>query len=169
MSHYAVNAGVPKTLISYLIGWVADVIFREEPTVQQVLRDILDTPISPELLRPTAEGHIQQRTEDIVGPYELHDFFLYHFLRFGAGPRRIARLCLHSFGGKYSIGEIRGWLRLFLSRFFANQFKRECVPDGPKVGSGGSLSPRGDWRMPADASAATWLAEVDAIPESAED
>ena len=169
MSHYAVNAGVPKTLISYLIGWVADVIFREEPAVQQVLRDILDTPISPELLRPTAEGHIQQRTEDIVGPYELHDFFLYHFLRFGSGPRRIARLCLHSFGGKYSIGEIRGWLRLFLSRFFANQFKRECVPDGPKVGSGGSLSPRGDWRMPADASAATWLAEVDAIPESPED
>jgi len=168
MSHYAVNAGVPKTLISYLIGWVADVIFREDPAVQQVLRDILDTPISPELLRPTAEGHIQQRTEDIVGPYELHDFFLYHFLRFGSGPRRIARLCLHSFGGKYSIGEIRGWLRLFLSRFFANQFKRECVPDGPKVGSGGSLSPRGDWRMPADASAAAWLAEVDEIPESTE-
>ncbi len=169
MSHYAVNSGVPKTLISYLIAWVADVIFREEPEVQQVLRDILDTPISPELLRPSASGDIQQRTEDIVGPYELHDFFLYHVLRFGSGPRRVARLCLHGFGDKYPIAEIRRWLRLFVARFFANQFKRDCVPDGPKVGSGGSLSPRGDWRMPADASAAAWLAEVDEIPGSAEE
>jgi NAD+ synthase (glutamine-hydrolysing) len=169
ISHYSVNAGVPKTLISYLIRWVADVIFRGEPEVQRVLQDILATPISPELLRPNAEGEIQQRTEDIVGPYELHDFFLYHFLRFGSGPRRIARLCLHAFESRYSVGEIRKWLRVFLSRFFANQFKRECVPDGPKVGSGGSLSPRGDWRMPADASAAAWLAELETIPASADE
>ena len=166
MSHYGVNAGVPKTLISYLIQWAADVIFRNEPEVQQVLTDILDTPISPELLRPTGDGEIRQRTEDLIGPYELHDFFLYHFLRFGSGPARIARLCLHSFGSQYALGDIRKWLRLFVSRFFAYQFKRDCMPDGPKVGSGGALSPRGDWRMPADASAAAWLAEVESIPES---
>jgi NAD+ synthase (glutamine-hydrolysing) len=166
MSHYGVNAGVPKTLISYLIRWAADVIFRSEPDVQHVLRDVLQTPISPELLRPSAQGEIQQRSEDIVGPYELHDFFLYHFLRFGSGPRRIARLCLHGFGDRYQLAEIRKWLRVFVTRFFANQFKRDCIPDGPKVGSGGALSPRGDWRMPADASPAAWLAEVEGIPES---
>ncbi len=168
MSHYGVNAGVPKTLISYLIRWAADVIFSNEPEVQQVLKDILDTPISPELLRPTGDGAIRQRTEDLIGPYELHDFFLYHFLRFGSGPARIARLCLHSFGSQYSLSEIRKWLRGFVSRFFTYQFKRQCMPDGPKVGSGGALAPRGDWRMPADASAAAWLAEVDSIPESLE-
>jgi NAD+ synthase (glutamine-hydrolysing) len=168
MSHYGVNAGVPKTLISYLIRWAADVIFCTEPDVQQVLKDILGTPISPELLRPTGGGEIRQRTEDLIGPYELHDFFLYHLLRFGSGPARIARLCLHSFGSQYSLGEIRKWLRGFVLRFFAYQFKRECMPDGPKVGSGGALSPRGDWRMPADASAAAWLAEVESIPETAE-
>ena len=166
MSHYGINAGVPKTLISYLIRWAAEVIFHDEAEVQRVLHDILETPISPELLRPTAAGEIRQRSEDIVGPYELHDFFLYHFLRFGCGPRRIARLCLHAFGTQYALREIRTWLRVFVSRFFANQFKRDCIPDGPKVGSGGSLSPRGDWRMPADASAAAWLAEVDGVPET---
>lgn len=165
MSHYAVNAGVPKTLISYLIRWAADVIFRDEPAVQAVLADILSTPITPELRRPGATGEISQRSEDIIGPYELHDFFLYHFLRFGSRPQRIARLCLHAFCGKYTLGEIRKWLLVFLSRFFANQFKRNCVPDGPKVGSGGSLSPRGDWRMPADASPDLWLAEAASIPE----
>lgn len=164
MSHYAVNAGVPKTLISYLIRWAADVHFAGEPEVGRVLRDILATPISPELLRPTDGGEIRQRSEEIVGPYELHDFFLYHFLRFGSGPRRIARLCLHAFGGRYELAEIRRWLGVFVTRFFANQFKRDCVPDGPKVGSGGALSPRGDWRMPADASPEAWLAEVEAIP-----
>ena len=169
MSHYGVNAGVPKTLISYLIRWAADVIFSHEPDVQEVLRDILATPISPELLRPTEEGEIRQRSEDVVGPYELHDFFLYHFLRFGSGPRRIARLCLHGFGEQYTLADIRKWLRVFLVRFFANQFKRDCIPDGPKVGSGGALSPRGDWRMPADASAQAWLAEVDSIPESSDE
>lgn len=165
MSHYAVNSGVPKTLITYLINWAAAEIFRNEAAVQEILRDIVATPISPELCRPTAEGEIAQHSEQIVGPYELHDFFLYHFLRFGSGPRRIARLCVHSFAGKYTLGEIRRWLRLFLRRFFANQFKRDCAPDGPKVGSGGSLSPRGDWRMPADASPDLWLAEADSIPD----
>ncbi len=166
LSHYAVNAGVPKTLISYLIAWVADVIFAHEPKVQGVLRDILETPISPELLRPSAAGEIAQRSEEIVGPYELHDFFLYHFLRFGSGPQRIARLCSHAFGAKYDLGDIRRWLLVFLRRFFASQFKRDCVPDGPKVGSGGALSPRGDWRMPADAAPAVWIAEAETIPES---
>ena len=126
MSHYGVNAGVPKTLISYLIRWAAEVIFRDEADVQRVLHDILETPISPELLRPTAAGEIRQRSEDIVGPYELHDFFLYHFLRFGSGPRRIARLGVHAFGAQYPLGEIRKWLGVFVSRFFANQFKRNA-------------------------------------------
>ncbi len=166
MSHYGVNAGVPKTLISYLIRWAADVIFQREPEVQRVLRDILETPISPELLRPTEPGEIRQRTEEIIGPYELHDFFLYHFLRFGSGPRRIARLCYHAFDGRYGLAEIKKWLRVFVSRFFASQFKRECIPDGPKVGSGGALSPRGDWRMPADASPDAWLAEIESIPDA---
>jgi len=166
LSHYGVNSGVPKTLISYLIAWVAEVIYANEPKVQEVLRDILDTPISPELLRPAAGGEIAQRSEDIVGPYELHDFFLYHFLRFGSGPRRVARLALHAFSSKYGPGEIRRWLLVFLRRFFASQFKRDSIPDGPKVGSGGALSPRGDWRMPADAAATTWLAEAEAIPDT---
>jgi NAD+ synthase (glutamine-hydrolysing) len=166
MSHYGINAGVPKTLITYLIGWAAEVIFAADEQVRAVLADVLATPISPELRRPDANGDIVQRSEDVVGPYELHDFFLYHLLRFGESPRRIARLCLHAFAGRYSIGEIRKWLLVFLRRFFANQFKRDCLPDGPKVGSGGSLSPRGDWRMPADASADAWLAEAETVPES---
>lgn len=164
ISHYGVNAGVPKTLITYLITWAADVIFRDDAAVQAVLRDIVATPISPELLRPDAAGEIVQRSEEIVGPYELHDFFLYHVLRFGSGPRRVARLAVHAFGGRYPLAEIRRWLQVFVTRFFASQFKRDCVPDGPKVGSGGALSPRGDWRMPADASPALWLAEIESIP-----
>jgi NAD+ synthase (glutamine-hydrolysing) len=166
MSHYAVNSGVPKTLVTYLISWVADEIFRDEPEVQEVLRDVLATPISPELLRPGKGGEIVQRSEEVVGPYELHDFFLYHLLRFGSEPRRIARLALHSLGDRYPLAEIRRWLIEFLRRFFASQFKRDCVPDGPKVGSGGALSPRGDWRMPADASPECWLREAEKIPES---
>jgi NAD+ synthase (glutamine-hydrolysing) len=169
MSHYGVNAGVPKTLITYLIAWVADVIFRDDAAVQAVLRDILSTPISPELLRPSADGEIVQRSEDVVGPYELHDFFLYQVLRFGSGPRRLARLALHAFEGRYALADIRRWLLVFITRFFANQFKRDCMPDGPKVGSGGALSPRGDWRMPADASPALWLAEAEAIPLASND
>lgn len=168
LSHYGVNAGVPKTLISYLIAWAADVIFANDAGVQTVLRDVLATPISPELLRPRGE-EIAQRSEDVVGPYELHDFFLYHVLRFGSGPRRVARLALHAFDGRYDLATIRRWLIVFVQRFFANQFKRQALPDGPKVGSGGALSPRGDWRMPADASPALWLAEAEAVPAHAGD
>lgn len=165
ISHYGVNAGVPKTLITYLIRWCADTVFAREETLRRVLEDVLDTPISPELRRPGESGEIVQRSEDVVGPYELHDFFLYHFLRFGSDPRRIARMGLHAFEGRYDIAAIRRWLIVFLERFFASQFKRDCLPDGPKVGSGGSLSPRGDWRMPTDANVATWLARARAIPE----
>lgn len=164
MSHYGVNAGVPKTLITELIRWASERVFASEPAVQAALRAVLATPISPELLRPGADGEIVQRSEELVGPYELHDFFLYWFVRFGFGPRRIARMALHAFDGRYDLATIRRWLLLFLRRFFANQFKRDCVPDAPKVGSGGSLSPRGDWRMPADASVAAWLAEAESIP-----
>src|SRR5437667_345553 len=168
MSHYGINAGVPKTLISELIRWAAEVIFKDEPEVARVLRAVLATPISPELLRLGPGGEIAQRSEELIGPYELHDFFLYYFLRFGFGPRRIARMAFDAFTGRYTVAEIRRWLLVFLERFFANQFKRDCVPDAPKVGSGGSLSPRGDWRMPSDASVAAWLAEARTIPESLE-
>ena len=157
MSHYGVNAGVPKTLVSELIRWAADAVFHDEAAVAAALREVLDLPISPELLRPGPAGEIVQRSEELVGPYELHDFFLYQLLRFGFGPRRIARTALAAFDGRYTIAEIRTWLLVFLRRFFANQFKRDCVPDAPKVGSGGSLSPRGDWRMPSDAAARAWL------------
>ncbi len=166
MSHYGVNAGVPKTLVSELIRWAAETVFAAEPAVAAALRQVLETPISPELLRPGPGGEIQQRSEDVVGPYELHDFFLYHLLRFGFGPRRIARTALAAFEGRYTVGEIRRWLLVFLRRFFANQFKRDCLPDAPKVGSGGSLSPRGDWRMPSDASPAAWLAEAETVPDT---
>ncbi|MEA2627203.1 MAG: hypothetical protein QOD06_3248 [Candidatus Binatota bacterium] len=166
MSHYGVNAGVPKTLITFLIRWAAERVFTDEPAVSRVLESILSTPISPELLRPDEEGKITQRSEELVGPYELHDFFLYYFLRFGLGPRRIARMALHAFDGRYSLAEIRRWLLVFLGRFFANQFKRDCLPDAAKVGSGGSLSPRGDWRMPSDASVTAWRAEAESIPEA---
>lgn len=166
MSHYGVNAGVPKTLITYLIRWSAETVFADETRLRQVLEDVLETPISPELKRPGDGGQIVQRSEEVIGPYELHDFFLYHFLRFGADPARIARMALHAFADRYDIGAIRHWLIVFLQRFFASQFKRNCLPDGPKVGSGGSLSPRGDWRMPSDASAAAWLRAAESIPES---
>ncbi|HZP40354.1 MAG TPA: NAD(+) synthase [Candidatus Binatia bacterium] len=164
MSHYGVNAGVPKTLVSELIRWAAETVFRDEPQVAGVLRSVLETPISPELLRLGAGGEIAQRSEDVIGPYELHDFYLYYFLRFGFGPRRIARMALEAFGGRHDLATIRRWLVVFLRRFFANQFKRDCVPDAPKVGSGGSLSPRGDWRMPSDASVAAWTREAESIP-----
>jgi NAD+ synthase (glutamine-hydrolysing) len=166
MSHYGVNAGVPKTLISYLIQWAAETIFKDEPEVARVLESVLATPISPELLRLGAGGAITQKSEELIGPYELHDFFLYYFLRFGFGPRRIARMALHAFDGRHALADIRRWLLVFLRRFFASQFKRDCLPDAPKVGSGGSLSPRGDWRMPSDASVAAWVAEAESIPSS---
>jgi NAD+ synthase (glutamine-hydrolysing) len=167
MSHYGVNAGVPKTLVSELIRWAADTVFATEPAVAKALHEVLDTPISPELLRPRPDGTIAQQTEELVGPYELHDFFLYYFLRFGFGPRRIARMAVAAFEGRYGLSDIRRWLLVFLRRFFANQFKRDCLPDSPKVGSGGSLSPRGDWRMPSDASVAAWLKEAESIPTEA--
>src|SRR5205809_5095845 len=167
MSHYGINAGVPKTLVSELIRWAAEVIFKDEPEVARVLRAVLATPISPELLRLGPGGEIAQRSEELIGPYELHDFFLYYFLRFGFGPRRIARMALHAFEGRYPLATIRRWLAVFLERFFANQFKRDCLPDAPKVGSGGSLSPRGDWRMPSDASAAASPADAEQIPTAA--
>jgi NAD+ synthase (glutamine-hydrolysing) len=164
MSHYGVNAGVPKTLVSELIRWAADTVFATEPAVAKALHEVLETPISPELLRPRPDGTMAQHTEELVGPYELHDFFLYYFLRFGFGPRRIARMAIAAFEDRYTLTDIRRWLLVFLRRFFANQFKRDCVPDSPKVGSGGSLSPRGDWRMPSDASVAAWIAQAESIP-----
>ena len=125
-----------------------------------VLRAILETPVSPELVPPGADGAIAQRTEDIVGPYELHDFFLHCLLRLGAGPRKTLFLAEHAFAPRYEVAALRGWLRVFLTRFFDHQFKRSALPDGPKVGSV-SLSPRGDWRMPSDAAQAAWLRELD--------
>ncbi len=163
-AHYNVNVGVPKTLVSFLIAWTADEVFQKEPAVQKVLRDILATDISPELL-PHDNGKITQKTEEVIGPYELHDFFGYSFVRFGFSPTRIARLALEAFGGKYKIGDIKKWLRVYLTRFFDNQFKRSCLPDGPKVG-GTCVSPRGDWRMPSDADADTWLRNLDHVPDS---
>ena len=160
ISMYNVNCGVPKTLVRYLIAWVAET--HCDPRARQVLADVLATPISPELLPPDAQGAIAQKTEDVIGPYELHDFFLYHTVRCGAPPRVTLLLAAQAFAGRYSRDVLLHWLRIFYTRFFAHQFKRSCVPDGPKVGTV-SLSPRGDWRMPSDASAATWLAELDTL------
>ena len=151
MSMYAVNSGVPKTLVRYVVGWLADRLGGE---TGRILKDVLDTPVSPELLPADPQGHIAQKTEDLVGPYELHDFFLYYLLRFGFTPEKIYFLAHEAFKGDYTDAEIRKWLRTFLRRFFAQQFKRSCMPDGPKVGSV-ALSPRGDWRMPSDAVAFT--------------
>lgn len=156
---YAVNAGVPKTLVKYLTRYFAENADTEQKTA---LLDIIDTPISPELLPATAEGEIDQKTEDLVGPYELHDFFLYYTLRYGFKPSRIFMLAQNAFAGSYDNGTIHKWLRTFFRRFFNQQFKRSCLPDGPKVGSV-CLSPRGDWRMPSDASSALWLADIDRI------
>lgn len=151
MSMYAVNCSVPKTLIRFLIDTVAETAPEE---LAAVLRDIIDTPVSPELLpQPHA-------TESLIGPYELHDFFLYHFLKYGAEPAKLRHLALHAFAGTYDAATVTRWLRVFLTRFFSQQFKRNCVPDGPKVGTL-SLSPRADWRMPSDASAADWLAGLE--------
>ena len=156
MSMYGVNASVPKTLIQHLVRHIAS----SEPNVKALLLDILDTPISPELTPATDDGKIAQRTEDIVGPYELHDFFLYHLLRHGYTPDKMRYLATHAFQGKYNADTITHWLKVFLRRFFAQQFKRSCIPDAPKVGTV-SLSPRGDWRMPSDAQATLWLNSLD--------
>lgn len=159
MSMYAVNASIPKTLVRWLVSYEAEI---SDGTLQKVLRDILDTPVSPELLPPEKSGAISQKTEDIVGPYELHDFFLYHMMRFGFPPSKIFRIACIAFAETYPAEVILKWMRVFYRRFFAQQFKRSCLPDGPKVGTV-TLSPRGDWRMPSDASANIWLGEIDVI------
>ena len=158
MSMYGVNAGVPKTLIKYLI--MNEIKQYEDETIRKVLQSVIDTPISPELIPADEDGNIKQKTEDLVGPYELHDFFLYYFLRFGFRPLKLYVLAQKAFAGKFSDDVIKHWLQTFLRRFFNQQFKRSCLPDGPKVGSV-SLSPRGDWRMPSDASNNLWLKEVE--------
>ncbi|WP_031472530.1 NAD(+) synthase [Agathobaculum desmolans] len=158
MSMYGVNASIPKTLVRYLVDYEAG---RAGGTLEAVLRDILDTPVSPELLPPT-DGEISQKTEDLVGPYELHDFFLFYMLRFGYPPRKVYRAACHAFAGVYDAAVIKKWLTTFIRRFFTQQFKRSCLPDGPKVGTV-ALSPRGDWRMPSDACADLWLAEAEAL------
>lgn len=157
MSMYGVNAGIPKTLVKHLVQWVAENGMDE--TSKATLLDIVDTPISPELIPADENGEIKQKTEDLVGPYELHDFFLYYFLRFGFRPSKIYFLAQTAFSGVYDDETIKKWLQTFFRRFFNQQFKRSCLPDGPKVGSI-SISPRGDWRMPSDASSAAWLKEI---------
>jgi NAD+ synthase (glutamine-hydrolysing) len=183
MSHYAVNTGVPKTLIQHLIRWVVESgQFDEDPSgdVNVVLSEILDQEITPELV-PAREGERPQSTEASIGPYDLQDFNLFHTLRYGFRPARIAFLAWHAWSDasagewppnfpdarrkEYDLATIRHWLEVFIKRFFAfSQFKRSALPNGPKVSAGGSLSPRGDWRMPSDASAAAWLADLENVP-----
>ena len=176
MSHYAVNAGVPKTLIQHLIRWVVGERHFDDATNEVLLR-VLDQEISPELV-PVRDGEPLQSTEDTIGPYALHDFALYQVLRHGTRPSKVAFLAWHAWHDAtagawpsgwpddrrtaYDLPTVRRWLEVFLRRFFASQFKRSALPNGPKVSAGGTMSPRGDWRMPSDASAAAWLAELDA-------
>ncbi|UQZ32630.1 NAD(+) synthase [Paenibacillus sp. PK3_47] len=160
MSMYSVNSGIPKTLIQYVVKWYAD--HEADETVNKLLHSIIETGISPELLPPSATGEIVQLTENILGPYVVHDFFLYYMLRTGASPGKMLYLAQQAFGGGYTREQLVGWLKVFITRFFTQQFKRSCLPDGPKVGTV-SLSPRGDWRMPSDASAALWLREVEEL------
>ncbi len=157
MSMYGVNTGVPKTLVKHLVAWVAE---HSTPETRATLEDIVATPISPELIPANEQGQIQQKTEDIVGPYELHDFFIYYAMRWGFKPSKIFFLAQEAFKDSYTIDTIRHWLTVFYRRFFSQQFKRSCLPDGPKVGSV-SLSPRGDWRMPSDAESQAWLKDVE--------
>lgn len=159
MAMYGVNAGVPKTLVRHLVRYYADTC--GDKVLSEVLLDVLDTPVSPELL-PPVDGVIYQKTEELVGPYELHDFFLYYMLRCGFAPAKVYRIACLSFAGQYSADVILKWMKMFYRRFFSQQFKRSCLPDGPKVGSVG-VSPRGDLRMPSDASAALWLKEIDEL------
>jgi NAD+ synthase (glutamine-hydrolysing) len=162
MSNYGVNASVPKTLIRHIVKWVANSIVDE--TSRNTLLDIIDTPISPELIPADEKGNIKQKTEDLVGPYDLHDFFLYHFVRNGFRPSKIYYLAQNAFGNSnvicYSDETIKKWLSTFCRRFFNQQFKRSCMPDGPRVGSI-SLSPRGAWLMPSDASSTQWINECE--------
>lgn len=160
MSMYGVNAGVPKTLVRHLVTYIAD---QSGDEVKSVLRDVLDTPVSPELLPPDDKGRIAQKTEENIGPYSLHDFFLYHFFRYGPTPEKLAFLANRAFAGEYTVEEIHKWLAVFIKRFFNSQFKRSCTPDAPKVGSV-TLSPRGDWRMPSDAEYSAWMGKIKAPP-----
>ena len=162
MSMYGVNASVPKTLVRHLVRYYADIC--DDSELKGIFLDVLDTPVSPELLPPQEDGTIAQKTEDLVGPYELHDFFMYHILRFGVNPKKLFRIARCAFKGEFEDKEIYKWLRTFVWRFFAQQFKRSCLPDGPKVGSV-AVSPRGDLRMPSDASSAVWMKELDEIKE----
>lgn len=161
MSMYGVNAGVPKTLIRVLVRWIAEYGSLSQKA-NEILFDVLDTPVSPELLPPDEAGNINQKTEEIVGPYELHDFFLYYVVRFGFSPAKILFLAEQAFNGEYERATLLKWLKNFYYRFFTQQFKRSCLPDGPKVGTI-SLSPRGDWRMPSDAFNSIWLEEVEKL------
>ena len=163
MSMYNVNVSIPKTLAKYLVKWFA-ISMEGEEMIRKTLLDVLDTPISPELTPADSEGNIQQKTEDLVGPYELHDFFLYYMLRYGFGPRKIFMLANQAFKDTYTKPTLKKWLTKFYWRFFSQQFKRSCLPDGPKVGSI-SLSPRGDWRMPSDAAVNIWIKECESLPE----
>ena len=158
MSMYAVNASVPKTLVRHLVRHFAD---GSKKSLKSVLYDVLDTPVSPELL-PADNGNISQKTEDIVGPYVLHDFFLYNFIRRGFSPSKIYEIAKATFNGDFSDETIIKWLKIFFRRFFNQQFKRSCLPDGVKVGSV-TLSPRGDWRMPSDAVSSLWLEEIEKL------
>ena len=161
MSMYAVNTSIPKTLVRHLVAYLARDNAKKDEELKDVLEDILDTPVSPELL-PAVQGEISQKTEDLVGPYELHDFFLYYIVRWGFGPRKVFRLAEYALGDTYSRDVILKWLKTFYRRFFSQQFKRNCLPDGPKVGSV-AFSPRGDWRMPSDAKSSLWQAEVETL------
>ena len=160
MSMYGVNASIPKTLVKWLIDSVIE--YNMFPDSSKVLKDIIDTPISPELLPPDENGNIAQKTEDTVGPYELHDFFLYYVMRYGFSPSKIYYMAKRAFANAYDEETIKKWLNTFYRRFFSQQFKRSCMPDGVKVGSV-CLSPRGDWRMPSDAVNSLWIKEVEKL------
>jgi NAD+ synthase (glutamine-hydrolysing) len=170
MSMYGVNASVPKTLVRFVIKWVMDhrlsgpaeekEFSLDNALLRSTLQDIMDTPISPELLPPDETGEITQKTEDTVGPYILHDFFMFYTIRYGMSPKKLLYIAKTTFADEYSEEFIKKWLLVFYRRFFSQQFKRSCIPDGPKVGSV-SLSPRGDWRMPSDADPSVWLAELE--------
>ena len=159
MSMYAVNASIPKTLVRYLVAYEAS---QADSALRAILQDVLDTPVSPELLPPEKDGTIAQKTEELVGPYALHDFFLYYVLRMGFLPHKIYEMACLAFRGTYDAETILKWLKKFYWRFFSQQFKRSCLPDGPKVGSV-TLSPRGDWRMPSDACVALWQKDLETL------
>ena len=167
MSMYNVNSSIPKTLAKHLVMWFATTVGTSTPQgvlIHETLLDVLNTPISPELTPAASDGEIQQKTENLIGPYELHDFFLYYMLRYGYTPRKIFMLAKTAFGDEYDNKTVKKWLTKFMWRFFSQQFKRSCLPDGPKVGTV-SLSPRGDWRMPSDTASAIWIKECETLPE----